>query len=88
MTILRTDGLQLTSTIIYETSSLNRPDSPTPSVGELIFDLAQPSVHFAIFENVPVTFEPGQREEVVTLSVISVPSTPLAFYLDISIQGM
>ena len=87
MTIQRTDGLQLTSTINYETSSMNRPDSPTPSIGELTFDLAQPGMHFATIENAVVTFEPGDSEEVVILSVISVPSSPLLFYLDISIQG-
>ncbi len=83
ITIKRTDGLQLTSTVIYNTHTLNQ----VATVGDLTFEVAQPGVHFAAIENAPVTFAPGDQSKTVSLSVISVPSTPLAFFMDISIQG-
>ncbi len=83
ITINRTDGFQLTSTVVYNTHTLNQ----IATVGGLTFEVAQPGVHFARIENALVTFAPGDQLQTVTLSVIAVPSTPLAFFMDISIQG-
>ncbi len=83
MTIQRTDGLQLPSTVVYSTNTQNQ----VAAVGELNFDLAQPGVHYAVIEGATVTFAPGDNVTTVSLSVIQLPPTPLAFYMELIIQG-
>lgn len=87
MVIQRVNGLQLSASVMYNTSSVNRLDEKVPQVGQLTFDLAQPGVHFARIDNTVVVFEPGVREQFVTLSVISPPSYPQAFFMNIGSQG-
>ncbi len=83
ITIQRTDGLQLSSTLVYTTNTQNQ----AATVGEVNFDLAQPGIHYAIIEGATVTFAPGVNATKVCLSVIQLPPTPLAFYMELTIQG-
>ena len=87
MVIQRVNGLQLSATVTYTTSSVDRLEKTQPRVGQLTFDLAVPGIHFAKIENTREVFASGVSDRSVSLSVISVPSYPLAFFMDIGAQG-
>lgn len=79
--IERTDGLALTTEVIYNTTQPRREIE----VGQIKFQPAVAQLHFTSVE-IPVAFSSNQASRSVDVNIISVPETPAAFQVMISSQ--
>ena len=77
--IERTDGLALTTEVIYNTTQPSREIE----VGPIKFQPALAQRHFTSTET-PVTFSSNQASRSVDVNIIAVPETPSAFQVMIS----
>ena len=77
--IERTDGLALTTEVIYNTTQPSREIE----VGQIKFQPALAQRHFTSTET-PVTFSSNQASRSVDINIISVPEIPSAFQVMIS----
>lgn len=80
--IQRTDGLQTTAVVIYNTTQPRQP----VAIGSLTFEPAQPQIHFTQIQTT-VTFNPGDVSHLIEIPIISVPDSPAAFFVQISAVG-
>lgn len=80
--IERTDGLQITAVVNYNTTQPRQP----VAIGSLTFPPAQPQVHFTQIQTT-VTFYPGDVSHLINIPILSVPDAPVAFVVQIASTG-
>ena len=76
--IERSVGLQIPVQVNYNTSQPRQP----VTIGMFTFQPALPLVHFSQIDT-SVTFNPGDSSKIINVPVISVGSTPVAFFIQI-----